>query len=98
MILRNELKEVKTAAISGHVRPDGDCVGACMALYHYIRKNFPDIEVDLYLEEVPKSYSLIEGIEKIKHSASEPKEYDVFFILDCGDKDSVHRSSYQQWW
>ena len=93
MILRNELKEVKTAAISGHVRPDGDCVGACMALYHYIRKNFPDIEVDLYLEEVPKSYSLIEGIEKIKHSASEPKEYDVFFILDCGDKDRLGFSS-----
>ena len=24
---------VKTAAIAGHIRPDGDCVGSCLATY-----------------------------------------------------------------
>ena len=27
---------VKTAAIAGHIRPDGDCVGSCLATYNYI--------------------------------------------------------------
>ena len=26
----------KTVGIAGHVRPDGDCVGSCMALYNYL--------------------------------------------------------------
>ena len=37
------LEGVKTVGIGGHIRPDGDCVGSCMALYLYIRKYFPDI-------------------------------------------------------
>ena len=39
------LEGVKTVGIGGHIRPDGDCVGSCMALYLYIRKYFPDIDV-----------------------------------------------------
>ena len=26
-----------SVAIAGHVNPDGDCVGSCMAVYHYLR-------------------------------------------------------------
>ena len=29
------LSNVKTVAISGHVRPDGDCVGSTLAIYNY---------------------------------------------------------------
>ena len=28
----------KPVGIAGHVRPDGDCVGSCMALYNYLKK------------------------------------------------------------
>lgn len=89
MKLKNELKGAKTVAISGHIRPDGDCIGSCMGLYHYIRKNFPDIEADVYLEEISDKYDYIEGVKDIKHTVGEPKEYDVFFVLDCGDTDRL---------
>ena len=36
---------VKTAAIAGHIRPDGDCVGSCLATYNYITTYYPQIEV-----------------------------------------------------
>ena len=26
------LQDTKTVAISGHIRPDGDCVGSCIGL------------------------------------------------------------------
>ena len=42
------LEGVKTVGIGGHIRPDGDCVGSCMALYLYIRKYFPDIDAVSY--------------------------------------------------
>lgn len=38
---------VKTAAIAGHIRPDGDCVGSCLATYNYITTYYPQIEVSL---------------------------------------------------
>ena len=40
------LEQVKTMCISGHIRPDGDCVGSCMALYLYIKEWYPEIQVD----------------------------------------------------
>ena len=58
-----ELGSRDTIAIGGHVRPDGDCVGSCMALYLYIRKYFPDIaRFRLCLTySVRISVSLVEG-------------------------------------
>ena len=38
---------VQTVAIAGHVRPDGDCVGSCLATYNYIKDNY---QKDLSLE------------------------------------------------
>ncbi len=39
----NELKEIAKEAesilVAGHKRPDGDCVGACFAVYYYLKKN-----------------------------------------------------------
>ncbi len=29
--------QIHTVAIGGHIRPDGDCVGSCLATYNYIK-------------------------------------------------------------
>ena len=83
------LRHVKTVGISGHVRPDGDCVGSCMAVYHYIRDNFPDISADVYLEEIPESLAFLKGTEKIRHSCQEERVYDLFIALDCSDRERL---------
>ena len=81
----NLLQECKGAGmigISGHIRPDGDCVGSCMALYLYLKKALPDAVITVYLEESAKEYHQIAGIQDIDF-AFQPKEYyDVFFCLD----------------
>ena len=38
--LDSQLQGVQTAAIAGHVRPDGDCVGSCLATDVYKRQDF----------------------------------------------------------
>jgi phosphoesterase RecJ-like protein len=74
-------------AISGHIRPDGDCVGSCMGLAGYIRENYEDKQVDVYLEEIPDAYYCIQGTDQILHKMDpEKKVYDLFICLDCGDE------------
>ena len=57
--LDSQLQGVQTAAIAGHVRPDGDCVGSCLATYNYIKDNYPQIQVDLYLEPIPNIFKFL---------------------------------------
>lgn len=87
--LGNILAGVKSAAISGHVRPDGDCVGACLGLYNYIKENFQEIQVTVHLEQPSKVFSFLKGAEEISTEAVGDKVYDVFFALDCGDKERL---------
>lgn len=71
------LENVKTVGIGGHIRPDGDCIGSCMALYLYIRKYFPDIEADVYLEDRKPVFDYIDRMDEVKTEAEEDKVYDL---------------------
>lgn len=85
--IASELNHVKSVAIAGHIRPDGDCVGSSMGMYLYIKKNFPHItDVDVYLEAIPNSYRFIQGTDEIHNTCDKNMEYDLFISLDCGDK------------
>ena len=88
--MRNKISEimkgVHTAAIAGHIRPDGDCIGSCMGLYLYLKENFPEVKADVYLESLPDGFSYISGIENAQEEYQKDKKYDVFFIMDVGEK------------
>ena len=78
--------QVNTVAIGGHVRPDGDCVGSTLGLYQYMKNCFPNIQVDVYLEDIPESFKpMIPVSEEILHEVDAEKVYDLFIALDCGD-------------
>ncbi len=85
-MLNKVLAQANTIAISGHIRPDGDCVGSCMGLYLYLKENFPDKHADVYLEDIPNSFRFLKDIDVIRHEIDEEKVYDLFICLDCGDK------------
>ena len=59
--LNKILEPAKTIAIGGHVRPDGDCVGSCMAMYQYIQNNYPDKEVDVFWRKSHLHFTEIKG-------------------------------------
>ena len=60
------------------MRPDGDCVGSTMGLYLYLKEQYPDIETDLYLEEVPQAFQIIHHTEEVKTELPEAGAYDLF--------------------
>lgn len=79
---KTEIAPHSRVGITGHVRPDGDCVGAVMSLYHYLNNAIEDLTVDVYLEEPSYIFDGIKDIEKIKHEARGDEAYDVFIICD----------------
>ena len=83
------LENVKTVGIGGHIRPDGDCIGYCMALYLYIRKYFPDIEADVYLEDRKPVFDYIDRMDEVKTEAEEDKVYDLFITCDVSALDRL---------
>ena len=83
------VQSAKTIGISGHIRPDGDCIGSCMGLYLYIKKNYPKVRCDVFLETIPPEYRFIKDIEDVKSDfATDIDSYDIFFVLDCS-KDRI---------
>lgn len=92
------LMNVKTVAISGHIRPDGDCVGSVMALYLYIKKNMPQIHVKVFLEKPSPVFSCIQGIHEIDSQMKSDQSFDIFFVLDTaadriGDAYSIYEKA-----
>ena len=87
--LVNYLKKVSTVAITGHVNPDGDCIGSCMGVWLYLRDNFPNILADVYLQPVQEMFSYIEGLEQIHTECDTEKKYDLLILLDIGSKKRI---------
>lgn len=83
--LASQLEQVKTVAIAGHVRPDGDCVGSCLATYNYIKTWYPHIEADLYLEPIPNIFKFLKNADQIHHTCESNQTYDLCIVQDCGD-------------
>lgn len=86
------LENVHSVCVTGHLRPDGDCVGSTLGLYTYIRKNFPDKEVRLYLEEPSDKLRFLEGFEGLDSSYPSHEPFDLMIVLDCGSLDRVGKA------
>ena len=86
--ITEEVRNAGSIAVSGHIRPDGDCVGSVMGLYLYLKKELPEAEVDVYLEKPAEIFDCISHIEDVKsefNNVDTGKIYDVFIVLDCAD-------------
>lgn len=85
MDLLKECNGAKRIGISGHIRPDGDCVGSCLALYLYLKKCLPDAYIKVFLEKPAEIFHEIEGFGNIDSAFGEEEAFDVFFALDCAN-------------
>ena len=82
-------KEIHTCAIAGHINPDGDCVGSTAALYLYIRKNFPWIDVKLYLEQPKDELMFLPGLCDAIFERPNPEKKDIFVTCDVSAIDRI---------
>ena len=92
MQLQKELEGVTTVAIAGHIRPDGDSVGACIGLWTYINDNFPQVEADMWLEKPDDKFSMLKGFSELRVPDGEEREYDLFIAVDCAALDRLGKA------
>ena len=79
-----EVKSASTIGISGHIRPDGDCVGSVMGLYLYLKQVCPNAKVQAMLEKPAEVFDCIGGIGEINSDfVPVTDRFDVFIALDC---------------
>ena len=82
--------------IAGHVRPDGDSIGACLGLYNYLRKAYPDREISVYLDHPSSNYDFLKGFDEIVDPGTsdwKTDPLDLFFALDLGDLDRLGKAA-----
>ena len=80
------LQGVRKVAITGHVSPDGDCIGSCLGLLNYLRDNYPQITAHVYLQEAKESLCFLPLCEEIRHEDSH-ENYDLMILLDISSAD-----------
>lgn len=88
-VLDEKLQGAKTAVILGHVRPDGDCVGSCLAVYNYIKEQYPKVQPTLCLEPPAFKFQYLEYFSQIQSEFVPERKFDLCICLDCGDPERL---------
>lgn len=87
------LEGAKSVGICGHVKPDGDAFGSCMGLYLFLKIYYSGIRAKVYLEDnYPESYRFVSCSGDIVHDYPAESAHDVFFSLDCADRNRLGQS------
>lgn len=81
----DEVQGAQTIAISGHIRPDGDCVGSCLGMARYLQNAMPECRIDVFLGAIPSAIERhATGADTVNHDyQTDVEHYDVFICLDC---------------
>ena len=73
----------ETIALAGHTNPDGDAIGACLALGGALEKAGKQVQV--ILEKYADKYQLIPNGHLVC-AAEDARLPELFLALDCGDE------------
>ncbi len=84
--LKEQLAGVRSVAIAGHVKPDGDCIGSCLAVYNYMKEYYPQIQAEVYLEPIPNIFKFLQRADEIISEPEETRRFDLMIVQDCGDE------------
>ncbi|MDE6889217.1 MAG: bifunctional oligoribonuclease/PAP phosphatase NrnA [Eubacterium sp.] len=91
--LDEQLSGVRHVAVAGHVKPDGDCIGSCLATYNYIREYYPGIQIQLFLEPIPNIFKFLPRAQEIISDMDTLPCPDLLIVQDCGDAGRLGRAA-----
>lgn len=88
-VLDQKLNDAQHVAIIGHIRPDGDCTGACLGLLNYLEKVYPQIEAEVFLEEPSVKFAYLKGFDQIRTVFAQECSYDLCICLDSSNEERL---------
>ncbi len=87
--LEEMLGRARSLVILGHINPDGDCVGACLAMYNYAGICNPGLYRKVYLQTVPQKFSYLQGYDEVESEVRQEEPFDLCVCLDCSNKERL---------
>ena len=87
-IFLNMIGEAASICVLGHTNPDGDCHGSTLGVYNYVRANFPEKRINVYLMQGSPKFSYMPGFSEIIHVPSDRK-YALAIICDLNSADRL---------
>ncbi len=88
MTIDEMLGQAKSVAILAHVHPDGDAIGSSLGLYRYVRDNYPETSVRVFLEAFPEKFRLLRDTENVE-SEYRGENFELAFLLDTPSFDRI---------
>lgn len=82
--IAEQLKKAQCAAIFCHARPDGDALGAGLALYTAL-KNAGKNSVMCCEDLPPEKFSFIPSMVNVRRGLPSKLQYDTFICVDCAN-------------
>ena len=67
----------------------GTVSGSCLGVWNYIQDNYPEIQADVYLEQIVPKFRFLKGADLVKTDCSEERNYDLFISLDASDRERL---------
>lgn len=89
--IKEKIDQSNNIIIVGHVNPDGDTVGAGLALLLGLEKKYPEKRIDFVLQDdVPKNIAFLKGCDRIKkiEDVINPN-YDLAIFVDSATIERV---------
>lgn len=84
------IEDAQVIAVIGHIRPDGDDIGSCLGTYNYIKSNYPDKTVQVFLETKISKFSFLSGYDEICTKLNQAfDEYDLAIVQDISSMERM---------
>lgn len=60
-----QCQDANRIGITGHINPDGDCIGSTVGMWQFLKKVFPQKEIYVLLEQPAEMFHFIKGVSEI---------------------------------
>lgn len=90
-IFNEKIDNANSICILGHERPDGDCIGATLAIYNYIVNKYGNKKiVKPFLDFFSSNFNILPNAEKISNDTMDANKYDLAIIVDASSLDRLN--------
>lgn len=85
-IFDERIEKAKKICILGHQRPDGDCIGAALSVYKYIKNKYDNKkDVKIYLDEFSSRYMILPNADAISNDLKDATIFDLVIAVDTSN-------------
>jgi phosphoesterase RecJ-like protein len=81
--IKSKIKQAESIVISSHIRPDADCIGSGLAMYHILKQLGKSVSY-INTDKAPFPLIKLPGYDVIKFGQIYPQNFDLCILIEGG--------------